>query len=187
VLRSPASCQQDFVQSDILDGGPDNGKATHLCRKHINLIGALPHITKQTFDGVGRLNISVHGLRKFVKRKGPLFLFSQVSHRFRIAFPVFGFEGRQLDECLLYRRLLSNRHEFSLNLTALSPGDRSEDIALLMQQTTLTRRGRKQLPDSCQHAVMPVGHDEVDLGRSSRSQVLQHADPAVFALLCAGS
>ncbi len=56
-----------------------------------------------------------------------------------------------------------------------------------MHQTALTRRGRKQLPNSSQHAVMPVGHDEVDLGRSSRSQVLQHADPAIFALLCAGA
>lgn len=34
---------------------------------------------------------------------------------------------------------------------------------------------------------MSVSHDEVDLGRPSRSQVLQQADLALFALLCAGA
>ena len=78
------------MQTDILDGRPDNGKATHLRRKHINLIGALPHIAEQTFDGVGRLNRAVHGLRKFVKRQEVLFILSQASHRLGIAFAVFG-------------------------------------------------------------------------------------------------
>ena len=58
------------MQTDILDGRPDNGKATHLRRKHINLIGALPHIAEQTFDGVGRLNSAVHGHRKLVNEVG---------------------------------------------------------------------------------------------------------------------
>ena len=60
-------------------------------------------------------------------------------------------------------------------------------LRCLCDLPTLTRRGRKQLPDSCQHAVMPVSHDQVDLGRSSRSQILQYADPAICALLCAGA
>ena len=78
------------MQTDILDGRPDNGKATHLRRKHINLIGALPHEAPQTFDGVGRLNSAVHGSRKLVKRQEVLFIFSQASHRLGIAFAVFG-------------------------------------------------------------------------------------------------
>jgi len=32
------------VQANVLDRGPDNREATRLRRKHINLIGALPHI-----------------------------------------------------------------------------------------------------------------------------------------------
>jgi hypothetical protein len=147
------------MQADVLDGRPNNSQATGFCGEHVNLIGPLPHEASEAFDGIGGLNMSVHDLRKFVKREGLLFLFSQASHRFGIAFPIFGFEGRQLDECLLFRRLLPNRHEFSLNLTALSPADRREDIVLLMHQTALTRRGRKQVSDRCQHTVMPVGHD----------------------------
>jgi hypothetical protein len=160
------------VQTDILDRGPDDREATHLRRKHINLIGALPYIAKETFNGVGRLNMSVHGLWKLVKRQGLLFLLGQASHRFWIAFAIFGFEGLQLDHSLLPGRLLPDPHEFSLNLPALSSGDRIEDVALLMHQTALTRRGRKQFRDCCQHSIMPVGHDEVDLGGSTCSQVL---------------
>ena len=34
---------------------------------------------------------------------------------------------------------------------------------------------------------MAVGDDEIDLGRSARSHVLEHTEPPVFALLGAGS
>ncbi len=81
------------MQTDVLDRCPDNDKATHLRRKHINLIGALPNIAEQTFDGVGRLNMPMYRGRKLVKRQGLLFLFGQASHRFGIAFAIFGFES----------------------------------------------------------------------------------------------
>jgi hypothetical protein len=70
------------VQADILDRGPHNREATHLGGEDINLIDALSHIAKQTFDGIGGLKVSVYHLRKLVKREGLLFLFSQASHRF---------------------------------------------------------------------------------------------------------
>jgi hypothetical protein len=35
--------------------------------QHINLIGALTHITEQTLNRIGRLNVSVHALRKGIK------------------------------------------------------------------------------------------------------------------------
>jgi hypothetical protein len=95
-----ASCSQpesvlhrDFVQADILDGGPDNRQATILSGEHINLIGALPHEASQAFDGVGGLNVPVHRQRKRIKRQRLLFLLSQAPHRFWIAFAIFGFEG----------------------------------------------------------------------------------------------
>src|SRR5713226_1134101 len=69
VLSTRAFSQRDFVQTDILDGRPNDREATHLRRKHINLIGALPHEAPQAFDGVGRLNMSVHGHRELAKRK----------------------------------------------------------------------------------------------------------------------
>jgi hypothetical protein len=58
------------VQADVLDGGPDNRYATRLRRKHINLIGAWSHIAEETFDSVGRLNVSMHGGREFVNEIG---------------------------------------------------------------------------------------------------------------------
>jgi hypothetical protein len=56
------------VKTDILDGGPDNRQATGLGREHVNLVGALSHIAKETFDSVRRLNVTMHALRKRVKR-----------------------------------------------------------------------------------------------------------------------
>jgi hypothetical protein len=68
-LRSHASFHRDLVQTDILDGRPDNGEATRLGREHVNLIGALSHIAKETFDRVGGLNVPVHGRGKLIKRQ----------------------------------------------------------------------------------------------------------------------
>ena len=85
VLSSQVSFQRDFVQTDILDGCPDNGQATGLGREHINLIGALPHIAEETFNGIGRLNVPMHRLRKRIKRQEVLFVLSQASYRFWIA------------------------------------------------------------------------------------------------------
>jgi hypothetical protein len=56
--------ERDCVQADVLDDGPDNRDATRLRRTHINLIGALPYIAEETFNGVGGLNVPMHRLRK---------------------------------------------------------------------------------------------------------------------------
>ena len=45
----------------------------------------------------------------------------------------------------------------------------------------------ERVPRHCQHPLMPVGDDQVDLGGSSCSQVLQYTDSAIFALLGARS
>ena len=134
----------DFVQADILDGGPDNRQATVLGREDVNLIGALPYIAKQTFNGIGGPNMPVHALRKLVKREGLLFLLSQASDRLWIALAVFGFEGHQLDHGLLFGWLSPDPSEFGCHLSALSAGDSVQDIALFMHKTALTRGGRKQ-------------------------------------------
>ena len=56
------------MQADILDRGPDNRQTTALGREDIDLIGALPHIAEKTLNGIGGLNVSVHALRKGIKR-----------------------------------------------------------------------------------------------------------------------
>ena len=73
---------RDFVQTDILDGGPHNRQATGLCREDIDLIGTLPHIAEQTFNGIRALKMSVNRLRKPIKRQQVLFILSQAAHRF---------------------------------------------------------------------------------------------------------
>jgi hypothetical protein len=47
--------QRDFVQMDILDGGPDNHQATALRGEDVDLSSSLAHIAKETFNGVGAL------------------------------------------------------------------------------------------------------------------------------------
>jgi hypothetical protein len=51
-LSSLGLFHRDFSQTNPLDGRPDDGVATHLGRKHVNLIGSLPDIAKQTLNGV---------------------------------------------------------------------------------------------------------------------------------------
>ncbi len=63
------------MQADVLDGRPDNREATALPREHVDLIGALSHIAEETLNGIGGLNVSVHGDRKLVKREEMLLIF----------------------------------------------------------------------------------------------------------------
>ena len=82
----------------------------------VDLIGALANIAEQTLDGIGCLNVSVHVLRKRIKGQQVLFVLSQASYRFWIALAVFGFEGGQLSQGLLFCRLLPDANEFSLDV-----------------------------------------------------------------------
>src|SRR5512135_273367 len=158
-----AISQRDFMQADVLDRRPDNREATSLRRKHLNLIGTLPHVAKQTLNGIRTLNVSMHALRELVKRQQVLFIFSQASHRFWIALAVLGFEGRQVGHCLLLCWLAPDSTKFGLHIASLSPGNSVEDIALLMQQTALTRGCRKEFADRSEQTLMPIGHDQIDL------------------------
>jgi len=82
--------QRDFVQANVLDRGPDNRQATGLGCEDVNLIGALSHIAKETFDGVGRLHVTMHHLRKRIKCQEMLLVLSQTSYRFGIALSILG-------------------------------------------------------------------------------------------------
>ena len=63
-------------QADVLHDRPDNGQATGFRRKGVNLIGALPHIAKETFNGIARLNMSVHGGKERLKGQDRIFILS---------------------------------------------------------------------------------------------------------------
>jgi hypothetical protein len=58
------------MQTDILDRRPDNRQATGLRGEHVDLISALAHITEETLNGIGGLNVSVHRLRKGINEVG---------------------------------------------------------------------------------------------------------------------
>src|SRR2546425_634304 len=163
---------QEFVQTDILDRGPNDGEATGLRRKHVDLISALAHIAEKALNSIGGLNVSVHRGRKRIKRQQVLFVLSQTSYCFWIALTILGFEGRQLYHCFLLCWLVPDANQFGLDLTSLSPGDGVQDVALLVHQTALTRRGRKLFRDSCQQSVMTIGHDQIHLCCPTTAQIL---------------
>ena len=75
---------------DILHHRRDNGQATGFCCEGINLIGALPNIAKETFNGIGAANVPMHDLRKGIKREKMLFIFTEAADSFGIALLVFG-------------------------------------------------------------------------------------------------
>jgi hypothetical protein len=134
------------VQANILHSGPYNRQATALCGEDVDLIGALPDIAKQAFNGIGALNVAVHRLRKGIKGQEVLFVLSQAADRLGIALSVLGFEGCQLDQCLRLCRLLPDANEFSLDLAALSSWDGIEHIALFMRPASAAEAWPKTVP-----------------------------------------
>ena len=86
-------CQESFTKPsfalDSQDRDPDNRQATVLRGEDIDLISALLHIAEEIFNGIGGLNVSMHRLRKRIKRQEVFFVLSQASHRFGIALPPF--------------------------------------------------------------------------------------------------
>jgi len=90
VISSRASFDRDFVQADILHRCPDYCQATGLRHEDVDLISPPPHEAPETLNGIGRLSVSVHGLRKGIKCEKMLFILCQASYRFRIALHVLG-------------------------------------------------------------------------------------------------
>ena len=105
----------------------------------------------------------MHGLRKGIKGQEVLFIFTQASHRFGIALSILGFESGQAGQRLRLGRLIPDAHQFGLDVTSLSSRDGIEHVALLMEQTTLTRGGRKLFRDRRQQSVMPIGHEQINV------------------------
>ena len=56
----------------------------------------------------------------------------------------------------------------------------------MSQEAALPRSCRKQCVHCRKPPLMAIGHDENHLGRSARSQVLEHTHPTILALLCTG-
>ena len=89
-LPSPGLFHRNFSQRNALDGRPDDCEATHLGGEHVNLVGALPNVAEETFDGVGRPDVAMQGLRKVVKGQGLVFLLSQTAHGLWVELAILG-------------------------------------------------------------------------------------------------
>jgi len=55
-----------------------------------------------------------------------------------------------------------------------------------MHHTALSGSGWKQRGEGCQQSLMPIGDDQVDLGRPAIAQVLSEATPAIFVFFGTG-
>ncbi len=171
------------MKPDILHDSPDNRQTAHLCGEGINLIGALSDIAEKALDGIGCLNVAMHGRGKGVKRQQMLFILHQAPYRFGIALSIFGFERIEVGQRILLLLLLPDACELGLDFLSFSSRDGTHDVALLVDQTALTRRCRKQFSDSGEQAVMTIGDQQIHLGSSSCPHILQQAQPACFVLL----
>jgi hypothetical protein len=100
---------------------------------------------------------------------------------------LFGFEGSKLRQSALLFRPRPDAQQFGLDFTVRPSGHGIQDTALLMQETALPRRRWKQARHRRQQSVVAVGDDEIHLGGSARSQVVQRTHPALFALLGTGT
>src|SRR2546430_8398629 len=175
------------METDVLHHSPNNGETAHLCGEGINLIGALSNIAEKTFDGIGRLDMTIHGRWKSIKGQQMLFILSQAAYGFGITLSIFRFKCRQVDKCILLLLLFPNAAEFGLDVLAFSSRDGTHDITLLVDETALTRGCRKEFPDGCQQSIMSVCHQQIYLCRSSSTDVLQDTQPPLFILLGTGA
>ena len=160
------------VETDILHHGPDNCQATRFSREAVNLIGTLPHIAEQTFDGIGALNVSVHGRRELVKRQEVLFIFAYTAHCFWVALTVLAFEGRQFCHGLLFCGLVPDASSFGCDEFVFPFGNGIHHIALFMHQTPLTRGSCKEGRNRSKKPLMSVSHDEIHFGDPACAQIL---------------
>src|SRR6266536_3471628 len=112
-----------------------------------------------------------------------VFVLTQTAHRLWIALPIFGFEGRQVDERFLFGGCFPDACQFATDFLLLPVRNGVHHIALLMHETALPQRRRKQRGEGCQESIMPISDQEVNLYPSSGPQILQETAPAVLTFL----
>ena len=73
-----AECLVDWNawQVYILHDSPNNRQTRCLCREGVNLVRALSHIAKKTFNRIRGANITMHDWWKVVKGEKMLFIFA---------------------------------------------------------------------------------------------------------------
>ncbi len=157
---------------DILHHGPNDRQTAGLRCEGIDLVGSLPNIAKETFNGIGGANIAMHHLWKGVKGQEMLFIFHQAADGFWISFLVFGFEGCSIEQRVVFFLLFPDSCEFGAHLLALAMRNRVHHIALLMHESALAQRRGKEGRDGCEESIMPIGDKEIDFSDSTGAEIL---------------
>ncbi len=111
------------MQTDILDGCPDDREATGLRGEHVDLIGALSHIAEQALNSIGGLNVSVHRGGELVKGQQVIFVLRQAAHRFGIALAYLALKAANWVSASCFARLAPNANEFGLYVATLASRD----------------------------------------------------------------
>jgi hypothetical protein len=75
--------------------------------------------------------------------------------------------------------------QFCRYLLPLAVGNGIHDIALFVDQTTLTGRRSEQGGDRRQQSIVPISDNQINFRRSPSPQILDEATPAIFVFLCA--
>ena len=79
----------------------------------------------------------MHDLWESINRQQMLFILTQAADGFGIAFLIFGFKGRQIEQRILFLLLLEDPGSFCADLFAFTMGNGVEYIALFMHHTAL--------------------------------------------------
>src|SRR5712691_4151559 len=117
---------------DVLHHGPDNGQTTRFRRESVNLISTLSDEASETFNGIGAANRAMPDQREGIKGQYMLFIFDQAASGFWVALALFGFEARQIEECILFLLLLPDPCQFASDLLLLTMRNRVHHLALLV-------------------------------------------------------
>src|SRR6266571_5220400 len=112
---------------------------------------------------------------------------AQAPNGFRIALLVFRFESGQIEQGTLLGLLFPDARQLGDDLLLLAPGNGTQDVALLVNQAPLTRRGGKERGNRGKQAIVPVGDQQIDLAHATAAQILQQTTPALLVFLGTGS
>jgi hypothetical protein len=89
-----------------------------------------------------------------------------------------------LDHGFLFAWLIPDANELSLNITSLSSGNGIQDGALRMRPASVDEVWPKTVLSLLRRpSIMTIGHEQIDLDRSSCSQVLRasQAHPSLLS------
>src|SRR5436305_65193 len=100
--------------------GPNDGQTTSFGRERINLISTLSHVAKKALNRIGATNVTMHDRGKRIKGQQMLFIFTEAADGLWVALLIFGFEGCEIEQRVVFLLLLEDPVQFCCHLLALT-------------------------------------------------------------------